>query len=174
MGITGYLGDAVFRSDFSLTFLEDDAGGRQYLSAVANLDYSWTWKDKNWYGFLELYYNGLGADNLIDALQNEALISRLLRGELFVTGKWYLDGMLHYEAHPLINCFTSIIINLRDSSFLLQPRMALDVTESAQILTGVNLPIGGTGDEFGEIENRETNISSGRGIQAYIVATWFF
>ncbi len=174
MGMTGYLGDAVFRSDFSLTFLEDDGGRTQYLSAVANLDYSWTWKDKNWYGFFELYYNGLGADNPIEALQDKALVSRLLRGELFVTGKWYLDGMVHYEAHPLINCFTSIIMNLKDSSFLLQPRVIWDIAESAQILTGVNLPIGGAGDEFGEIENRETDISSGRGIQAYIVATWFF
>lgn len=174
VGLTGYLGDAVFRSDFSLTFLDDNPDNQQYLSAIANIDYSWTWKDKNWYGFIELYYNGLGADNPFDALKDKALVSRLLRGELFVTGSWYLDTMLHYEAHPLINCFTSIIINLKDSSFLLQPRVAWDITESAQILTGIDLPIGGAGDEFGELENRETDISSGRGVQAYIVATWFF
>ena len=173
-GLTGYLGDAVFRSDFSLTFLDDDPDSRQYLSAIANLDYSWTWQDKNWYGFIELYYNGLGTDNSIDALQDEALTSRLLRGELFVTGSWYLDTMLHYEAHPLINCFTSIIINLKDGSFLLQPRVAWDLTESAQILTGIDLPIGGAGDEFGELESPKKDISSGRGIQAYFVATWFF
>lgn len=174
LGLTGYLGDAVFRSDFSLTFLDDNPDTPQYLSAIANIDYSWTWQDKNWYGFIELYYNGLGADNPIEALQDEALVSRLLRGELFVTGKWYLDTMLHYEAHPLINCFTSIIINIKDGSFLLQPRVAWDITESAQILTGIDLPVGGAGDEFGDLYDPETDISSGRGIQAYMVATWFF
>ncbi|MBW1635602.1 MAG: hypothetical protein JRJ68_04935 [Deltaproteobacteria bacterium] len=172
--LTGYIGDAVFRTDFSITLAEGDNSEQHYLSAVANIDYSWTWEEKNWYGFIELYHNGFGADNPIDALQSEDLTIRLLRGELFVTGKWYLDGMLRYEAHPLVNCFTSIIINLKDGSFLLQPRITWDMSDSVQLTGGINLPVGRSGDEFGDIEYPQEDISSGRGVQGYALATWFF
>ncbi len=173
-GLTGFLGSALYRTDWTLTFLNDDPGRDQYLSIVANLDYSWVWRDENWYGFVELYYNGLGADSLEEALQDEALVARLLRGELFVTGKYYFDAMVQYEAHPLVNCFVSVIVNLKDYSFLLQPRLVWEMTESLQILTGVNLPVGGRGDEFGEGKDQETGLVSGRAVQGYAVVTWFF
>ncbi len=173
-GLTGFLGSALYRTDWMLTFLSDDPGRDQYLSIVANLDYSWVWQDKNWYGFVELYYNGLGADSLDEALQDEALVDRLLRGELFVTGQYYFDVMVQYEAHPLVNCFVSVIVNLRDYSFLLQPRLVWEMTESLQILTGVDLPVGGRGDEFGEGKNLETGLDTGRAVQGYALITCFF
>ncbi len=173
-GLTGFLGSALYRTDWTLTFLKDDPERDQYLSVVANLDYSWVFQDKNWYGFIELYYNGLGADSPGEALQDEVLVDRLLRGELFVTGKYYFDAMIQYEAHPLINCFISGIVNLKDFSFLLQPRLVWEITESAQILTGINLPVGGTGDEFGEDEDLDTGLTNGRAVQGYAVLTWFF
>jgi len=173
-GLTGFLGSALYRTDWTLTFLNDDSGRDQYLSIVANLDYSWVLQDKNWYGFVELYYNGVGADSPKEALQDEALVARLLRGELFVTGKYYFDAMVQYEAHPLMNCFVSVIVNLKDLSFLLQPRLVWEMTESFQLLTGVNLPVGGRGDEFGEGEDVETGLASGRAVQGYALVTWFF
>ncbi len=173
-GLTGFLGNALYRTDWTLTFLDDDPERNQYLTIVANLDYSWVLRDKNWYGFVELYYNGLGADSPGEAFQDEALVARLLRGELFVTGKYYFDAMVQYEAHPLINCFVSVIVNLKDHSFLLQPRLVWEMTESSQILTGVNLPVGGGGDEFGEGKDLETGFVTGRAVQGYVLITWFF
>lgn len=173
-GLTGFLGGALYRTDWTLTFLSDDPERDQYLSIVANLDYSWVWQDKNWYGFVELYYNGLGADSLDEALQDDTLVTRLLRGELFVTGQYYFDAMVQYEAHPLVNCFVSVIVNLRDYSFLLQPRLVWEMTESLQILTGVDLPVGGRGDEFGEGQDLETGLVTGRAVQGYALITWFF
>lgn len=173
-GLTGFLGGALYRTDWTLTFLGDDPDRDNYLSIVANLDYSWVLQDKNWYGFIEFYYNGLGADSPAEALQDEALVSRLLRGELFVTGKYYFDAMVQYEAHPLVNCFVSVIVNLEDYSFLLQPRLVWEMTESLQVLTGVNLPVGGKGDEFGEGEDPETGFAVGRSVQGYALITWFF
>ncbi len=173
-GLTKYVGDAVFRSDLTLTFLSDDPDTESYLSAVANMDYSWTWLDKNWYGLIELYYNGLGYDTLSEALNNPSLVKRLLRGELFVTGRYYLDAMLQYEAHPLLNLFGSIIINLTDGSFLFQPRLSWSVSESSQLLAGLNIAAGGTGSEFGSKDNSNTNTTIDQPLQAYLVLTWYF
>lgn len=173
-GLTGFLGGAVYRTDWTLTFLQDDPNHESYVSAVANLDYSWVLQNKNWYGSVELYYNGLGADSPEEALADAALMERFSRGELFVTGKWYLDSTLQYEAHPLLNCFVSMIYNVRDQSFLLQPRLVWDMSQSTQLLTGVNLPIGSLGDEFGHLEDMQTGTSSGPAIQGYLVISWFF
>jgi len=173
-GLTGFLGGAIYRTDWTLTFLGDDPDRDQYLSIVANIDYSWVLQEKNWYGFVELYYKELGADSPAEALHDQTLVSRLLRGELFVTGKYYFDAMVQYEAHPLVNCFVSAIVNLEDHSFLLQPRLVWEMTESMQVLAGFNLPVGGRGDEFGEGEDLETGFAVGRSVQGYALITWFF
>ena len=173
-GLSRYLGDAVLRTDLTLTFLDDDPDRDSYFSAVANLDYSWVWKNKNWYGFIELYYNGLGADSVAEALQDQSLVERLLRGELFVTGKIYADTMVQYEMHPLFNGFLSAIVNLEDGSFLLQPRAIWDFSQSSQLLFGVNIPVGGAGSEFGRFDDPESGTVSGRAIQGYALLTWFF
>ena len=173
-GLTGYLGDTVYRADCTLTFLRGDGDNKQYLSAVANMDYSWTWKDQNWYGMIELYYNGLGHDNVSDALKDEDLAARLKRGELFVIGKWYFDGMVQYEIHPLVNSFLSFICNLEDQSFLLQPRIVWDYSQSSQLLTGIDIPIGNSGDEFGRVIDEKSGLQSSPGTHVYMVFTWFF
>jgi hypothetical protein len=51
-GSAGYLGDAAWRLDAVWTFLRED-----YLSLVANMDYSWVWRERNFYGFLEFFFN---------------------------------------------------------------------------------------------------------------------
>lgn len=173
-GLIGYLYDAAYRMDITATFLEDDTDKDGYLSAVANIDYSWVMNDRNWYGMLELYYNGIGNKTLSLNLENDPLIERLQRGELFVAGRWYLDGMLQYEAHPLVNLFFSFICNLEDRSLLLQPRAAWDVSQSSQVLVGVNIPVGSRGDEFRSLVAEDTGTTLERGFQLYAVATWYF
>lgn len=173
-GITGFLGGGVYRADWTLTFPEDDHDTSYYFSAVANFDYSWTLKDKNWYGAVELYYNGLGADTPKEALEDEALRTRLARGEIFVTGKYYFDGLVQYEMHPLVNGFVSVILNLEDFSFLLQPRITWECSQTSQLLIGLDLPVGRDGDEFGEPEDGDVNITVGRPLIGYMVFTWFF
>lgn len=173
-GITGFLGGGVYRTDWTLTFLGDGADTSHYVSAVANFDYSWTIKDKNWYGAVELYYNGLGADSPKEALEDEALRSRLARGEIFVTGKYYFDSMVQYEMHPLVNSFVSVILNLQDYSFLLQPRLVWDCSQASHLLVGLDLPVGREGDEFGEAEDVGEGIAAGRPVVGYMVFTWFF
>ena len=172
-GVT-YLGDGVLRSDLSWTYLEEESEVQSFFSAVLNYDYSWNWFDKNWYGFVEFYYNGLGESDPLDALQNEALRERLARGEIFVTGRYYVDALLQYEAHPLVNIFSTLIYNLEDQSFLFQPRINWNISQSVDLLVGINIAVGSDGSEFGNLRNPEDGSEFGSPTQAYLVVTFFF
>lgn len=172
LGINRFLGSALFRSDIIVTDAGDQAG--TYLSAVANLDYSWTWASKNWYGLLEIYYNGLGHDTPQEAFQDPATLERLARGDLFATGRWYIDGMLQYEVHPLIHLYASAIVNLDDTSFLLQPRVDWSITSSLQLLGGCNIPVGSANSEYGSITFDDSQITTSRPTQLYLILTWYF
>lgn len=173
-GFVTYLGDGVLRSDLTWTYLDDDPDRDSFFSGVINYDYSWSWGEKNWYGLLEFYYNGLGSSNALQAFENESLRKRLLRGEIFVTGNHYLDGLVQFEAHPLVNIFTTIIYNLDDNSFLLQPRLTWDFNSSWQLLVGCNIAVGSLNTEFGELELPEKNSSAGQANQAYLLVTAYF
>lgn len=170
VGASGYAGDAAWRADAIWTQL---SGGGDYVTAVVNLDYSWSWKEKNWYGLVEGYYNSLGDDDPQEALSDPDYSSRLSRGEVFTSGRCYLAGQIQYEAHPLLNIFASVIWNLEDGSALLQPRMIWDPAESIRMLLGVDLPMGGTGSEFGGIKVSEKN-TAGPPSRAYLQMTYFF
>jgi hypothetical protein len=119
-GSTGYFGDAAWRVDGTWTFLDDDTND-DYLSLVANMDYSWVWFKKNLYGFVEYYFNGLGEDDYQEAVLNPAIAERVARGELFALGNHYLTGQLQAELHPLFNVFFTAINNIEDPSGILNP-----------------------------------------------------
>ena len=173
-GFSTYLGDGVVRSDITWTDLRDDSEKGSFFSGVLNYDRSWTWSDRNWYGFIELYYNGLGEANPLEALQSQALVDRLARGEIFVTGRYYVDILLQYEAHPLVNLIATVIYNLEDNSFLFQPRMDWEISQSIDLLLGVNVAWGPEDSEFGELTDPQLGSGIGRPSQAYLVATFFF
>jgi hypothetical protein len=120
------LGDAAWRLD-GWTFLDDND---DYLSLVANLDYSWVWFGKNFYGFVEYYFNGLGKDDYQDAVLDPAITERVARGELFTLGRNYLSGHIQLELHPLFKVFVTSINNVEDPSGILQPYAAWDITQN--------------------------------------------
>lgn len=173
-GGSTYLGGGVLRSDVTWTYFGEEGDPDSFVSAVVNYDYSWVWSAKNWYGFIEFYYNGLGDSDLFSALQNEALQERLARGEIFVTGNYYLDAMVQFEAHPLVNIFTTLIYNLEDNSFLLQPRVNWDISQATQLLGGLNIPVGGDNTEFGDVRSPEGDAGLGSPLQLYLILTLFF
>ena len=92
-GTSGILGGAAWRLDSTATFLKDGEGQntKNYMSGVANMDYSWIWWERNFYGLLEYYYNGLGESDYPGALSNPDITRRLTRGELFVL-EWRNPG----------------------------------------------------------------------------------
>jgi len=171
IGSTGYLGDTAWRLDATWTFLED---GDDYLSLAANLDYSWIWFDKNFYGFIEYYFNGLGEDDYPDALLNPDVSERLARGELFVLGRNYLSGHIQIELHPLFQLFFTAINNIEDPSGILQPYTTWDIAQNLQLTGGLSVSYGGKGTEFGGFILPGTDIRSKSPNNAYLWIIYYF
>jgi hypothetical protein len=117
--------------------------------------------------------NGL-VFNPMDALQDGNLQTRMARGDLFTLGRWYATGQIQFEAHPLINMFLSAIVNLNAPSMLLQPRITWDVLSSTRILSGLDIPVGAGGTEYGGPVHAPTGKHMGAPLKGYIIATWYF
>jgi hypothetical protein len=171
VGSTGYLGDTAWRLDGTWTFLDD---GDDYLSMVANMDYSWVWFEKNFYGFVEYYFNGLGKDDYPDALLDPDITDRLARGELFVLGRNYLSSHIQIELHPLFQVFFTAINNVEDPSGILQPYATWDITQNLQLTGGLSLSYGAKGTEFGGFTLPGTDIRSKSPDNAYLWLIYYF
>jgi hypothetical protein len=171
VGSSGYLGDAAWRADGTWTFLEDGGG---FAAIVVNLDYSWTLLGKNCYGLAEVYYNGLGASDPREALEDQDLRLRLERGELFTLGRFYLAGSQRVELHPLVNVFLTAIVNLGDPSGILQPRIVWDAAQNLQLTGGLNLFWGGPGTEYGGLVPADSGLRLRSPESAYLWVSYFF
>lgn len=175
IGGVGNLGAAAWRLDFTGTFLDKESHGRSfYLSAVANMDYSWIWLGKNWYGYVEIYYNGLSRNNYMDQFDDPAVSERLDRGELFVLGRWYASASLNLEIHPLVNAYITPILNLNDGSGMLLPRIVYEVSDNIRATLTATLNWGDTNTEYGGYAIPGTGFyaTPANTISAWV--TWYF
>jgi hypothetical protein len=174
-GSRGYLGYAAWRIDATYTFLNrPDSPRSGYLSMVANLDYSWIWGGKNFYGFVETYYNGLGGKHYGSALFEPILARRVARGELFTLGKVYLTGSINMEVHPLFNLFVTSINNLQDPSGLIQPYAVADLKQNLQLTVGANISFGDINTEYGGFYLPGTDFLVDSAESVYLWFTYYF
>jgi hypothetical protein len=175
LGSRGYLGDAGWRMDVTWTFLtQKDSLENGFLSVVANLDYAWVWWKKNFYGFVEFFYNGLGEDNYSNALLADSLIGRIGRGELFTLGKTYLAASVHMEIHPLFHFFLTSINNMSDPSGLVQLYGTWDLLQNLALTCGFGIPWGGRETEFGGFTIPETDFTSRPPVNGFLWLTFYF
>ena len=174
LGSTGYLGDAAWRMDATWTFLHEDGGSDGFVCLVANMDYSWVWWEKNFYGFIEFYFNGLGEDEYTEAYTDPDVIDRLARGELFTLGRTYLSGDVEVELHPLVRVCLTVINNMADPSGILQPRVVWDMAQDVRITLGGNICYGAKGTEYGGFKIPGTDLFNKPPDSAYVWLTWFF
>jgi hypothetical protein len=135
-GLRGNLKDAAWRINGTLTFLDQSRTHTMAAAVVANIDYSWVWSGKNWYGAVETYYNGIGGANAAEAAVDPDVIRRIDRGELFTVGRLYAGVIARMEWSPLVNLQVSVLTNLDDGSGLVQPQWTWDVAENVQLLAG--------------------------------------
>jgi hypothetical protein len=150
LGAVGVLGGAAWRTDAVYTLLTSDAAQDGFLQLTANLDYAWQWGGRNFYGFIEFYYDELGRTERYDqALNDVPLRQRLERGELFTLGKTSLAAQLEIELHPLVHAYWTAIVNLSDPSSILQPRLVWDATSNLQLIAGAAIYWGGHCTEYG-------------------------
>ena len=143
VGANRSIGRAVWRADLVVTDTDLDT----YAQFVTNLMYSWIWADKNMSGALEYYFNDFGGD-----LTNPDLLDRLLRGELFATGRHYIAANVLIELSPLWNVQPNVLCNLEDPSALLQLVTTYSLGDNLTFLGSLNVPLGPNGSEFGGLE----------------------
>jgi hypothetical protein len=171
LGSTGYLKDAAWRLDGTWMSSESNEG---YLSVVANMDYSWIWWEKNWYGFLEFYFDGLSHNHYGEAYRDSEIARRIERGELYTLGRTYLSGHIRVELHPLFNVYVTMIENLADPSGAIQPRAVWDIAEDAQITFGGALYHGRRGTEYGGVAIPGTSLIDKPPAEAFLWVSYFF
>jgi hypothetical protein len=174
LGGTGYFYDAAWRIDGTWTFLDEDSDNNDYPSLVANIDYSWIWWNKNLYGFLEYFFNGLGNTDYTKAINDPDIVERIERGELFTLGRSYLGGHVRIELHPLFNVSLTTINNLDDPSGLIQPYATWDVKQNFQIVFGGNVFYGASGTEFGGFPLPESDFQRIPSDSAFLWLFYFF
>jgi hypothetical protein len=155
-----------------LTHTDEDT----YTSLVANLSYSWEMGGKNTSGVLEYFYSGLGLreEDYDTLLQEEDLLERLLRGELFTIGRHYLAGGLTIEMHPLFNLSPNIFLNLEDGSSLVQVLANYDLHQNWQLIAALNAPFGDDGTEFGGLETGQEGLLLSAGPSLFVQLAWYF
>ena len=174
LGSTGYVMNAAWRMDATWTFLDKDADKNNFLSLIANMDYSWVWLNRNIYGFVEFYFNGAGDENYAAAVSDPEIIDRITRGDIFVFGRRYLAMGTQIEIHPLFHVYLNIINNISDPSGIIQPRSVWDITENLQCTLGGNFYYGGSETEFGGFTIKGTDDTYKPADNMYLWMTYFF
>jgi len=174
IGCVGILGSAAWRSDIVYTLaqgnMEDD-----FFSFVVNIDYSWVWFKKNFYGLLEYHYSSLGIeDDYSKIFTDHDLMTRASRGEIYGYGKNYLSSNLQMEINPLLNFNLLIITNLDDPSFRIQPVLTYSAAQNLEITLGSNMALGNKGDEYGQIQIPFSTHTLDSGSNLFLWATLFF
>jgi hypothetical protein len=151
-GYTTELGENVINANISLTDTDDDT----VFSAVVNYNFSAIVQNRNLSGFIEFFYNGFGLsgrrNSIQDVVNDQPLYSRLLRGELYTTGRYYLAGSLLLEMTPLLQLNPVLFINLGDGSGMLQFIGSYSLAQNLDLLAGFSLPAGPDGSEFGGLD----------------------
>lgn len=148
-------------------------------SFETNYNYSTVLRGLNLSGFVEFFYNGFGLrgkrHTAGEITENEALFSRLLRGELFTIGRYYLATGALLELTPLFSLTPTLFINIGDRSGLLQFSGTYSLTQNFDLLAGINIPMGKDGTEFGGIEAlRDKELTLAPANTLFARLAWYF
>ena len=159
------IGGAVISADLVVTDTDDDT----YVQFVSNLMYSWTWADRNMSGALEYYFNDFGGD-----LANPDLLARLLRGELFASGRHYLAANVLVEMSPLWTLQPTVLCNLEDPAALLQLVSTYSLGDNLTLLASLNVPLGPQGTEYRGLELPFDGRYLSRDASLFAQIAWYF
>ena len=167
------LGGAMLRSDIVATELSD---GDVEISGIVNLDYSFVVGDDLVYVFAEYYRNGFGVSKMPTSVANlpEPLATRLARGEVFNIMRDYGAIGLAVPWHPLVNQSLTLLLNLHDSSSLVQTSVSYEPGDHQRVQLGLVLPLGRAGDEYGGIPLLGKEHTTGGGARLFFRWLYYF
>jgi hypothetical protein len=150
IGIGGSLGGAAWNVEIVPTFVK---GGPALTSAVANISDSMTLFGRDATLFAEYYRNGFGMRARHYDLTDlpPPLVSRVLRGQVFVTGRDYLAAGAQLQWTPLLEIDPTLIFNLNDASYYAIAQATYSLRENLNLVAGAQIPVGPARSEFGGI-----------------------
>ena len=166
LGLVQSVGGGVLRSDVALTDSDDGLKAR----FLANGSLSWVAFDRNMSGSLEYFYSGYGLSDsgvtIADVASDAELAAWLTRGDLFSIGRHNVAGSVLIEISPLASVSPTVLANLSDGSALLQLIGRYSLSDNAELLGSLNVPIGPAGTEFGglRVPLTDQELSSGPGL----------
>jgi hypothetical protein len=143
--VAGQIGKVGVRGEAAWTW--NVAREQWDLQAVAGADGALPWKMKV---AGEVFYNGYGVadseeyvDFLLDAVSPEPGRShRLLRGETFHIGRYYLGLLVSQELHPLVQLVVSGISNVTDPSGMVMASLQWSIQQNVRLSAGGMVSLG--------------------------------
>jgi len=138
-------GDGGFGGDVVASNGSEEA----YITAVLNIDYEWLTMGNDTQAFAEIYYNSLGEASVDDARNNPDLYKKIQSGEINLRDEYYAAFGIEYSPVKIVDLYTQVVLNIRDMSYIFQPRVEYIHKENMKFTIGADLPVGGTGTEFG-------------------------
>lgn len=171
LGHVQNVGGGVWRIDVNHTRL---SSGNSAWFAVSNFDYSWLAFNHNMYGFIELYYNGLGARRIDLSSINNALRDRLQRGEVFSLGRYELALGSTLEMTPRWNTNLLAIANPDDGSSIWRWNFAFDWLQDTKLQFGIQTGVGARGSEYGGLASSPPGSYQGVGDRYYIYIQQYY
>ncbi|MGX1197825.1 hypothetical protein [Parvibaculum sp. MBR-TMA-1.3b-4.2] len=148
LGVSGALSGATWNAELVPTYVDDD---RTYVSGLANISDAFTLTGRDATIFAEYYRNGFGLEARRYSLASlpAPLTDRLLRGQVFNTGRDYLSlgGTLQWT--PLLEIAPTLIANLNDGSFYALGEATWSLEDNLNLIAGVRLPLGPSNTAFG-------------------------
>ena len=156
-GSAGPVGNALWKFDVVSTYPED---GGAAVSAVASLHKSWNWGTRPVSAYVEYYRNGFGVTDRRPAGSLPVdLTKRIARGQIFATGRDYLNigGTVNWT--PLLQVTPVAVMNLNDRSVLALITAQYSLSNKTNLVFSAQLPFGSRGSEYG---GRRTTIGANK------------
>jgi hypothetical protein len=146
------------------------------ISGIINLDYSFSVGDDLVYVFAEYYRNGFGVSKMPVSVSMlpEPLTDRLARGEVFNMMRDYGAIGVAVPWHPLVNQSLTLLLNLHDSSSLVQTSVSYEPGDHQRLQLGLVLPLGRAGDEYGGVPLLGKEHTSGGGSRLFFRWLYYF
>lgn len=147
-GGTGWYAEALMR------FPEGETGT---IRTTAGIHYRFE------YGLstiFELHYSSLGADDPADYLTVATTTPEVLRGEMFLLGRFYGAANVSYEATPLITLNVLWIQSLIDGSALFGPSLSWDFDQNVAVGLGALIGVGERPDFTGVVPELKTELGT--------------
>ena len=148
LGLNGSLGGATWNAEIIPTMVR---GGGTYTSALLNITDAGKLWDRDVTYFAEYFHNGFGVEAAHYTLASlpAPLIGRLLRGQVFNTGRDYLAAGAQIQWTPLLQIAPTLIANLDDRSVYAIGEATWSLSDNLNLIVGAQLPIGPARTEFG-------------------------